>query len=243
MKKLINGRSFLAVYAGVLTVVFALTVLTGAMQNRKARFGEIDVERINVIEPDGTVRLVLSNKALFPGILFKGKEYPHPNRKTAGILFYNDEGTENGGLTFGGQKDKDGNVSAYGHLSFDQYNQDQVFTLDASEDGGYRKAGMAVWDRPDYSIEELMLLLERVGGLAEKEKKAELSKFFSERESAHLRLYLGKTDNGAVSLRLNDRQGRDRLVIEVAPDGTPAVRFLDEDGKETGRFPGKEGER
>jgi hypothetical protein len=237
MKKLINSRRFLAVYAGVLTLVFALAVLSGATQNRKTRFSEIDVERINIVEPDGTVRLVLSSKALFPGILFKGKEYPHPNRQTAGILFFNDEGTENGGLTFGGQKDKDGKVSAYGHLSFDQYNQDQVFTLDASEDGGNRKAGLAVWDRPDYSIEELMLLLERVKELPEKEKKTELTKFFSERESAHPRLYLGKSHDGSVSLRLNDRQGRDRLVIEVAPDGTPAVRFLDQEGKETGRFP------
>ncbi len=237
MKKFINSRRFLAIYAGVLTLVFALTVLTGARQSRKARFEEIDVERINVIEPDGTVRLVLSSKALFPGIIFKGKEYPHPNRQTAGILFYNDEGTENGGLTFGGKKDKDGNVSAYGHMSFDQYNQDQVFTLDASEDGGNRKAGLAVWDRPDYSIEELLLLQAHVNKLPEDEKKAEFSKFFSERESAHPRLYLGKSHDGAVSLRLNDRQGRDRLVIEVTPDGTPAVRFFDEGGKETGRFP------
>jgi len=242
VKKFINSRRFLAIYAGVLTLVFALTVLSGAQKSRKARFGEIDVERINVIEPNGTIRLVLSSKALFPGIIFKGKEYPHPNRQTAGILFYNDEGTENGGLTFGGKKDKDGSVSAYGHLSFDQYNQDQVFTLDASEDGGNRKAGLAVWDRPDYSVEELLLLQARVKELPEDEKKAELSKFFSERESAHPRLYLGKSHDGSVSLRLNDRQGRDRLVIEVAPDGTPAVRFLDREGKETGRIPEKEGE-
>ena len=64
MKKLINTRNFLAIYAGVLTVVFTLTVLTGATQNRKARFGEIDVERINVIEPDGTVRLVTQGTVL-----------------------------------------------------------------------------------------------------------------------------------------------------------------------------------
>ncbi len=241
MKKLMNNHNFLAVYAGVLTLVFALTVLTGATQSRKTRFGEIDVERINVIEPDGTIRLVLSSKALFPGILFKGKEYPHPNRQTAGILFFNDEGTENGGLTFGGQKDKDGKIGAYGHLSFDQYNQDQVFTLDASEEGGNRKAGLAVWDRPDYSIEELLLLQARIKELPEKERKAEISKFFSERESARPRLYLGKSHDGSVSLRLNDRQGRDRLVIEVAPDGTPAVRFLDQDGKETGRIPSEKG--
>jgi hypothetical protein len=243
VKKLLNSPTFLAVYAGVLTVIFALTALTCAVKSHRARFDEIDVGRINIVEPDGTIRLVLSSKAHFPGIIFKGKEYPHPNRKTAGVLFYNDEGTENGGLTFGGETDKDGHVSAYGHMSFDQYNQDQVFTIDASEDEGNRKAGLSVWDRPEESIEELLLLFERVKDLPESEQKAAFADYFSGKEAAHPRLYLGKSHDGSVSLRLNDKQGRDRLVIEVAPDGTPAVRFFDQDGLETGRLPGEKGTR
>jgi hypothetical protein len=128
-------------------------------------------------------------------------------------------------------------VSAYGHLSFDQYHQDQVFTIDASEDAGNRKAGLSVWDRPDYSMEELLQVVERVKSLPEAEQEAELSNFFAGRESAHPRLYLGKSHNGSVALRLNDREGRERLIMEVAPDGTPAVRILDQDGKEVARFP------
>ena len=237
MRTNLNSRRFLAVYSGVLTVVFAATVLTGSAGSRKARFEEIDVQRLNVVEPDGTVRLVLSSKASFPGILFKGKEYPHPNRKTAGILFFDDEGTENGGLIFGGEKDAKGNVSAYGHLSFDQYDQDQVFTIDASEDGGFRKARLSVWDRPDYSILELLELQGRIKTMTAEQQKVEYAKFFSEHESGHPRVFLGKSDNGSVSLRLNDKQGRERLVIEVGPEGLPVVRFLDEKGKETGRLP------
>ena len=237
MPRLLSSRGFLVAYSGVLTAVFALTLFTGTVRGRKTSFEEIDVQRINVVEPDGTIRLVLSGKALFPGILFKGKEYPHPNRKTAGILFFNDEGTENGGLIFGGAEDEKGHVSAFGHLSFDQYNQDQVFTIDASEDGANRKAGVSVWDRPEYSIEEVIRLTQRVKDLPEARQKEEVSKFFASRESAHPRLYLGKSDNGSVSLRLNDRQGRERLIVEVAPDGSPAVRFLNENGKETARWP------
>jgi len=237
MKITLTGNRLLAVYSGILTVAAAMALLTGATGRRAARFDAIDVQRINVVEPDGTVRLVLSSKALFPGIIFKKKEYPHPNRSTAGILFYDDEGTENGGLTFGGEKDKDGKVSAYGHLSFDQYDQDQVLTLDASEDGGYRKARLSIWDRPDYSVGELLDLQARIKNLAADEQKAEYAKFFAQREKAQPRVFLGKSDNGAVSLRFNDKQGRERLIVEVAPDGAPAVRFLDENGKETGRFP------
>jgi hypothetical protein len=63
------------------------------------------VERINVVEPDGTLRLAISNQTKFPGPIYHGKEYPHPDRKTAGRLFFNDEGSENGGMIFGGAKD------------------------------------------------------------------------------------------------------------------------------------------
>ncbi|HMA54957.1 MAG TPA: hypothetical protein VKT17_10865, partial [Acidobacteriota bacterium] len=82
MKISVSGNRPLVIYSGVLTLVLAVTLLTGAARSRTASFDSIDVGRINVVEPDGTVRLVLSSKALFPGIIFKKKEYPHPNRRT-----------------------------------------------------------------------------------------------------------------------------------------------------------------
>jgi hypothetical protein len=100
---------------------------------------------------------------------------------------------------------------------------------------------MSVWDRPDYSIEELIQLVERTKTLPEAEREAELSRFFAAHESPHPRLYLGKSHNGSVSLRLNDTQGRERLIIEVAADGSPAIRILDEGGGEVARFPAFEG--
>lgn len=82
------GQRFLTIYAGVLTVVFAATVLSGfALAPKKLSLDELDVQRINVREPDGTLRLVISDAATAPGIIIKGKEYPHPNRKTAGMIF------------------------------------------------------------------------------------------------------------------------------------------------------------
>ena len=237
MKIRINGNRLLALYSGVLTLVLALTVFMGAQGGAKTSFKEIDVQRINIVEPDGTVRLVLSDKALFPGILFKKKEYPHSDRKTAGLLFYNEEGTENGGLIFGGEKDKNGKISAYGHLSFDQYDQDQGLAIDSIEDDGLRKARISLWDRPDYSIGELLLLQARIKDLPQERQKAEYTKFFAQREKAQPRLFLGRSDDGSVSLRLNDKQGRERLILEVTEDGAPVVRFLDQNGRETGRWP------
>ena len=144
MIKLFSSQRFLAIYSGVLTLIFAVTVFAAVSEpGHRQKFGELDVERINVVEPDGTLRMVISNKADFPGIIIKGKETPHPDRKTAGMLFFNDEGTENGGLISGGSKDKQGKVTSYGHLSFDRYEQDQVFTIDAEEDGSQRTSNCA----------------------------------------------------------------------------------------------------
>ena len=104
-----GSQRFLTVYSGVLTAVFAVTVLSGSVDApKKLSVEQLDVQRINLREPDGTLRLIVSSTDKAPGIYIKNKEYPHPSRKTAGMIFLNDEGTENGGLIFGGEKSADG---------------------------------------------------------------------------------------------------------------------------------------
>src|SRR5438105_313228 len=88
------------------TLLAGLTLaeaIGGASRAKPAAFDEIDVQRINVRERDGTLRMTISNAGAAPGIIVRGKERPHPGgRQSAGILFFNEEGTENGGLIFGG---------------------------------------------------------------------------------------------------------------------------------------------
>jgi len=109
MANTLSSQKFLTIYSGTLTLAFAGVVLIGARKPApNASFDQITVHRINVIEPDGTTRMVLSDKAEFPGAYFLGKEYPRTDRDATGMLFNDEEGTENGGLIFGGKKDKDG---------------------------------------------------------------------------------------------------------------------------------------
>src|SRR5262249_31641930 len=57
--------------------------------------------------------MVISNKSDFPGIIFKGREIRHDSRRdVAGVIFFNDEGAENGGLIFTGSKKKNGVISS-----------------------------------------------------------------------------------------------------------------------------------
>jgi len=237
MTKLFANPRFLAIYCAVVTLAFAIVVLAGFAESRqKLKFSEIDVERINVVEPDGTLRMVISNKSAFPGIIIKGKETPHPDRKTAGMLFFNDEGSENGGLIFGGEKDKQGNASSYGHLSFDRYEQDQVFSIDASEDGSKRSSALRIIDQPDHPITQDLAEADRIGKLPKDQQSAEWKKYRAATPHSEPRIMLGRDDDRSVALRLKDVQGHDRIVIRVAPDGNPALQFLDASGKVTNEF-------
>ena len=58
----------LKVYAVVATLLCAVFVLAAfTTQSRKQKFEELDVERINVVEKDGQVKMVISNKERLPG--------------------------------------------------------------------------------------------------------------------------------------------------------------------------------
>ena len=69
---------FLTGAALVLTVLLA-AVSAGAIRQRP-RFQELSAERINIIEPNGTPRLILYNSSHTPGAILYGKDHPHPNR-------------------------------------------------------------------------------------------------------------------------------------------------------------------
>jgi hypothetical protein len=242
MKTVSGSQRFLAIYSGILTILFAVTIFGGftAAQkpaSNKASFEEINVQRINVVEPDGTLRMVISDKTRFPGAIIRGKEYPHVSRQTAGVLFFNEEGTENGGLIFGGAKDKNGNPTSGGHLSFDDYEQDQVLAITSSQNGDRKSARIALVDRPNWPIEELIQLTIRIKDLPPDQQKAEYEKFMKGRAPAQQRLYLGRSDDKSVGLKLKDAEGRDRIVLQVAPDGSPVLRFLDAGGKVISQLP------
>jgi len=207
--------------------VFLCVIAWGqaAVEHKVTNFDEIDVQRINVREPDGTLRMTISSSATAPGLIFKGTEHPYPNRQAAGILFFNDEGTENGGLLFGGAK-KGQNASTGGHLSFDQYEQDQVISLDQTEDHGRRRAGLTFFDRPTIPIPlELIDKLNTSEGIAEFETLQKAGGF------GYPRVFIGKTEDRASTVILRDAKGLPRLKLAVTPAGAASIEFMDESGK------------
>lgn len=231
-----RSQRYLAAYAGLLTLAFAAVVLTGAAESRKATFEEIDVQRINVREPDGTLRLLISNRDRFPDTVEMDGETRRHERNYAGLLFHNDEGIENGGLVFAGEKNAEDEISGFVHLSMDQYKQDQVVALNQIEGNGRRSAGLTVSDRPDRSIMQVMKEVEAMQKLPEAERKALMQQHQDTGEYFAERLFAGKTGAREAVLQLGDASGKPRIRLKVEPEGAASIEFLDEEGKVSHRL-------
>ena len=138
------AQRFLIGYSGILTLSFMVTVLCG-FTGIDRTFDQITVHRINVVEPNGTLRMVISDHAELPGVIVKGEEETPPTRPQAGMLFYNDEGSEVGGLIFAGHKNSRGQVvDSGGSLSFDKYGASQIVQLAGVDDKTNKFAGLSV---------------------------------------------------------------------------------------------------
>src|SRR6267378_4411390 len=190
---MLTNQRFLTIYSGVLTLAFAVTVFSGfSIENKSSTFDQINVHRINVVEPDGTLRMVISDHDKLPGIINGGKEQPFA-RPQAGMLSYNDEGSENGGLIFGGRRNAKGEVvDSGGSLSFDRYEANQIVQLIGVHDKEDQFAGLIVSDSAP-------------GG------------------SGNRRIWVGRAEDGAATVTLMDAQGKKRLLLQVGKDGTPSL--------------------
>lgn len=224
---------FSGLSAGVMVATSAL--LLTAAKSPPVKFDEIDVGRINIREPDGTLRMVVSNRAQFPGSPWKGNEIPRPDRKAfAGMLFMNDEGTENGGLIQKGVVGVDGKASAGLSLTFDRFRQDQAIQLLHAEEGGRVQSMLAINDEADGTQFDVMQRAEHMKAIRALEPTARSAAIQAMREKNQLpnnRVMLGTTADGAAALSLADAQGRPRLMLMVTVSGKPSVQLLNDKGK------------
>jgi len=228
---------FLRGYAVVNSIVL-IVLATAAFRQSSApqKFDEITVQRMNVVDANGTLRLVVSNKdRMHPGQM-DGKVIDRP-RPVAGFLFFNEEGDEVGGLTFTG-REVNGVRQANAGLMFDQYKQDQTIGFSYSEGGGRRSAGFQVWDRADSRLSEL---IEKLNAANKIEDRAERDKAIAAVRAAAppgpRRVFVGKNGERAATVSLADADGKPRLTMTVDAAGNPRIEFLDAAGKVVSRIP------
>jgi hypothetical protein len=221
----------LKIYSITMTLILGFILVSGfKSSNSSQKFAEITVERINIVEPDGKLKMVISNKERqHPGML-DGKNFDDRER-ASGIIFFNEEQDEVGGLIYSGNKEEGANFV----LSVDQYKNDQIMQLmQYSNKNGDNRYGLQLWER-DKDL--TMPLLNVVMDSLEKEgynyrQKLEYMKNRNGGEPiTEPRLFIGKNYNRETGLFIQDKYGIDRLRFYVDSDNSPKIEVLDEKGK------------
>jgi hypothetical protein len=235
--KLKRQIRLLTIYSALISMLLILLLLFHLKKNSNSQsFDEISVKRINILESDGMPRLVISNKELSPDVLSYGKAFGIPGGNRPGIIFYNDEGTENGGLTFMGKTDSiSGKYTATGHFSFDQYNQNQVLYLQYADENGDRTTGLYIDDWHEKPLfPKWRSLYKSAQNMPESpEKTAKLNQLMEPTKGnpayAH-RVFIGKDSYKAAIINLSDKEGKTRIQLIVDSLGTAKLNFLDQSG-------------
>lgn len=237
--KLEREVRFLKVYAFTATLLCAVFLLSAfAFQNKKQRLEEIDVERINVVEKDGKLRMVISNRERQTPVIVDGKTFPHEGGRSAGMIFFNEKGDEVGGLTFRG----DNGEGQYGSLTFDKFRGDQTIAFQHLENSkGDYFAGLSFND-VNTPTAELVAKTDAIKRLpTEEARDAALREMRERGEFMVTRLSVGKGRDKSAFMSLSDAKGKARIRISVAADGNPKIDFLDATGKVTYSLPGPAG--
>jgi hypothetical protein len=221
---------FLKAYAIIATVLGGVFVLTAfTQQSAKQKFEEIDVERINIVEKNGKLDMVISNQERqHPGIS-NGKIIKRNGPRPPGMIFFDQTGDEMGGFIFG----DNGGKGHFGSLTFDKVMNDQAIGFRYLEsDNGRYETGLQLWQPPNIPTEVMLAKYEAANKIADETKrKAAIQALVDANELTTERLFLGKRRDNSAVLLMSDVKGRPRIRLQVVPDGTPKLEFLDEAGK------------
>ncbi|GGB06693.1 hypothetical protein [Puia dinghuensis] len=228
MEQLTRQLRLLRRYVAVLTVVLIGCIIAIIFLARHGyQFGELTAQRINIVEPDGRLALVISDHARqHPGRI-DGKDIP-PRDRPAGLIYFNEEGDECGGYSWDGNKTFN-SMS----LTADQYKNDQIMALDYEDDRGAtpsRLYGFRLWDRSDsFTLGKQLAYIDSLRRLHDTSAYRAGMGFLQKQVVD--RLFLGRTPDGSTGLFLRDDKGIPRLRIYISKQNEPVIETLNEKGE------------
>jgi hypothetical protein len=240
---------FLRTFAVAIVIGIVFITTSAFKKNENQKFSEIDVERINIVEKDGTIKMIITNVEKFPNgkVTINGKPTNEDRKKRSGMLFYNEDGIECGGFIYDGQKNANGHNSGLS-LTYDQYDGDQVMQLLTQDfkEGDKRlvSSGLMFNDRPTKESQirtgEIMKELDELG---KKDPKAADEKYKMYEEQGLIggapRIMLGKSRSENNGLFLFDKKGMPRAMFYVDKENNAKLDFYDDKGNTIASFPEK----
>jgi len=243
-KKLVFLRTF-----AVTTVIGLFAFASVAFkQSGNKKFESIDVERINIIEKDGTVKMIITNVAEFPN----GKDSINhrpvnvKRKKRAGMLFFNEDGIESGGLIYDGKKDENGH-SAGLSLTFDKYDGDQAMQLlhtDTKQNGERRlSSSIRFNDLPESSTQaSTAKIMEELDQITDEKIWKETYDGYVKKGLVGItkRLEVGNLGKGRPNgMFLYDDQGNMRAMFCIDSENNVRLEMFDEKGNKVNSWPTK----
>lgn len=203
--------------------------------NKKNKYSELDVEKLNIVDKNGKVKMKLFTQDNIPPLIMDGEDILPDHRQNdpiSGLMFYNGKGEETGGLIYGSEEDETGNLHAGASLTFDQYEQDQVVQMSYVENSGKRSYGFSIYDRPDASLSKLIKKQNEINNtnLTTEEKEEAYRDLYKGNAP---RAFMGKEENGEVSMKLMDSKGNPRIRLVVDENDVPRMEFLNGKGEVT----------
>ncbi|WP_447641417.1 MULTISPECIES: hypothetical protein [Chitinophagaceae] len=234
-KSLRQKLNFLTYYAVISSALFILFILTSfGQKDKKERLDELTVKKINLVGEDGNLRMVISNETRqHPGRI-NGQDLPQRERP-AGIIFFNNQGDECGGII--AEVSKHGQAINSGmSFTMDNYHDDQVIQL--LNDETYEdtiaaiQRGLIVREYPAgtdlISRNKKLESLERIEDPKERERQIEA---LIGKEGAKKRVFVGRTTKSDAGLFLYDDKGTPKIKIYVDKSGKPKIEVVDEKGQ------------
>ncbi|WP_113907626.1 hypothetical protein [Aliidiomarina celeris] len=222
----------LALSAGLIAQQFLFSAPT--------HFETLSVERLNIVERDGTVKLLITNTERFPVTeQVNGRVLNEDRKKRSGMLFFNEDGIEAGGFIYDGSKTADGHSSGLS-LTFDQYDGDQVMQLLTTDmqRGEQRRvsSALAFNDRPVHETQQgVRAIMNELNAIEDRE--ARRAKYL-EYEAQGLvggatRVLVGKTGAQNNGLFLFASDGSPRAMFYVDQNDQVQLQFMNAEGEVT----------
>lgn len=244
-KELIVLRSFAITVGLGIVALLSYSFTTGTSLHKKLT--TLDVERINIVEADGTVKMVITNAQHFPtkGDVINKTTY-HERKKRAGMLFFTEDGKECGGFIYDGQKTNKGHNAGLS-LTFDQYDGDQVVQLiatDIAKNGRRKKSSRLVFnDQGDHSTNALSTKLWAELD-AIKDPKERSKKYQEYKKKGLLMTHTPRVALGSFTsnkgLFLFDDNGKPKAKFGIDNNNEVKLEIYDEQGNVINSWPSKQ---
>jgi hypothetical protein len=226
----------LRVYALLSTVAAGAFLLGAVHEAKNASFDTITLHRINVVDREGKLAMIITDHDDFPPPIINGKPVKRMGGNDSnGIVFYNQLGNEQGALEWSGRIEKNGTFDSGTTLSYDSVKTDQLLQVDDSNNNGTQSAYVIGWNEPDETTAEYHAFIrEWQMATTDAQKRALRAKYPNQR--IYERFFFGN-DGTQSKVVLRDAKGKPRINMFVTDDGQAKLQFLDADGKVTYQLP------